>query len=126
MLALQGGQARGSWSVLRSSLADKHGREPLSVYTLGIWKVQAGRENDFVRAWSEMANNTKADFTESVATLLQEMDEPRTFISFGPWESLEQIEQWRSSDTFKNGVGRIRSLLDDFTPHTMQIAARIE
>jgi len=112
--------------VLRSSLADKRGREPLSVYTLGIWKVQAGRENDFVRAWSEMANNTKADFTESVATLLQDMDEPRTFISFGPWESLEQIEQWRSSDTFKNGVGRIRSLLDDFTPHTMQIAARIE
>ena len=98
----------------------------MSVYTLGIWKVQAGRENDFVRAWSEMANNTKADFTESVATLLQDMDEPRTFISFGPWESLEQIEQWRSSDTFKNGVGSIRSLLDDFAPHTMQIAARIE
>ena len=66
----------------------------MSVYTLGIWKVKAGRENDFVRAWTEMANNTKADFTASVATLLQDMDAPRTFISFGPWESLEQIEQW--------------------------------
>jgi len=60
--------------------------------------------------------------------LVIDVDEhrPNLFISFGPWESLEQIERWRSSDTFKHGVGTIRAMLDDFVAHTMDVAAEIE
>jgi hypothetical protein len=43
-------------------LVDKCRRGALSVYTLGISKVKAGCEHDFVLAWTEMANNTKSDF----------------------------------------------------------------
>jgi len=32
----------------------------------------------------------------------------------------------RTSDTFKQGVGRLRAMLDDFVAHTMDIAAKIE
>jgi len=34
-------------------------------------------------------------------------------------ESLEQIEMWRASTTFGEGVAKIRELLDGFEPHTM-------
>ena len=56
----------------------------------------------------------------------RDRDQPNRFISFGPWESLEQIERWRSSDTFKHGVGKLRELLEDFAPHTMDLAVAIE
>jgi heme-degrading monooxygenase HmoA len=98
----------------------------MPVYTLGIWTVQPGHEDDFVDAWKELADRTKADFPDETATLLRDRDQPNRFISFGPWESLAQIEEWRNSDTFKSGVGKLREVLDDFTPHTMDLAAEIE
>jgi heme-degrading monooxygenase HmoA len=96
------------------------------IYTLGIWTVRSGREDEFVRAWQEMADRTKSDFPDEVATLLRDRDQPNLFISFGPWSSLDQIEQWRASETFKDGVGKLRELLDDFAPHTMDLAAGID
>jgi heme-degrading monooxygenase HmoA len=98
----------------------------VAVYTLGIWKVTSGSEDEFVRAWQNLANKTKEGFPNEVATLLRDRDDPSIFISFGPWKSLEQIDQWRSSETFKDGVGKIRPLLDDFTAHTMDVAATVE
>jgi heme-degrading monooxygenase HmoA len=98
----------------------------MSVYTLGIWTVKPGREETFVEAWKELADDTKADFPDETATLLRDRDQPNRFISFGPWESLEQIERWRSSDTFTHGVGKLRELLEDFAPHTMDLAVAIE
>jgi heme-degrading monooxygenase HmoA len=98
----------------------------MAVYTLGIWRVKTGSENEFIRAWRDLAIKTKEDFPDEVATLLQDRDDPSTFISFGPWESQVQIDQWRRSDTFKEGVSEIRSLLEEFTPHTMDVAVSIE
>jgi len=32
------------------------------VFTLGMWIVKEGRQDDFVRAWQDLAETTKADF----------------------------------------------------------------
>src|SRR5947208_2774595 len=98
----------------------------MAVYTLGIWTVKRGREEDFVRAWQDLADRTKTEFPDEVATLLRDREQPHRFISFGPWDSLEQIAQWRSSVTFKEGVGKLRELLDEFVPHEMDLVAAIE
>jgi heme-degrading monooxygenase HmoA len=97
----------------------------MTIYTLGIWTVKAGREADFVSAWQELADRTKSDFPDETATLLRDRDQPRQFVSFGPWQSLEQIDQWRGSDTFKQGVAKLQELLDEFAPHTMDLEAQI-
>jgi quinol monooxygenase YgiN len=98
----------------------------MTVYTLGLWTVKSGHEEEFIRAWTELAEQTKLDFPDEEATLLRDGDLPNLFISFGPWASIEQIDQWRGSDTFKNGVGKIRALLDNFVPHTMERVAGID
>jgi heme-degrading monooxygenase HmoA len=98
----------------------------MAIFTLGIWTVKPGQEDDFVRAWRELADRTKSDFPNETATLVRDREQPNLFISFGPWDSLEQIEKWRSSTTFQEGVGKIRELLDDFEPHTMDLVAAIE
>ena len=97
----------------------------MPVYTLGIWTAKPGREDDFVAAWGEMASATHVDFPGATAMLLRDRDKPNVFISFGPWESLEQIDRWRSSETFTSGVGRIRETVESFEAHTMDVALEL-
>lgn len=97
----------------------------MAVYTLGIWTAKPGEEDAFVAGWKEFATATKTDFPEATAMLLRDRDEPNVFISFGPWESLDQIEQWRGSEMFKSGIGKIRAALESFEAHTMDVAVEI-
>jgi heme-degrading monooxygenase HmoA len=91
----------------------------VAVYTVGLWRVKTGEEDAFVSAWRELATRTASDFPGASAVLLQDRDTPGLFVSSGPWESLEQIESWRSSTTFTAGVEAIGSHLVSFEPHTM-------
>jgi len=91
----------------------------LAVYTLGVWTVKPGHEDDFIEAWNALATATVEDFPGATAVLLRDRDDPSKFISSGPWDSLEQIETWRASNTFRDGVGQIRELIEGFEPHTM-------
>jgi heme-degrading monooxygenase HmoA len=97
----------------------------MAVYTSGRWKVSPGREDEFISAWKQLAARTKEDIPGSTAVLLRDRDDPTLFLSFGPWESVDQIEQWRASDTFQMGVGRIRPLLAEFTPSTLDPVAAV-
>jgi heme-degrading monooxygenase HmoA len=97
----------------------------MAVYTWGRWKVTPGKEDEFINAWTQLATRTKRDFPESTATLLRDRDDPTLFLSFGPWESIEQIDRWRASNTFQTGVGEIRPLLAEFTPLTLDPVASV-
>ena len=76
--------------------------------------MKDGRADDFVRAWGTLAERTKVDFPNATATLLRDRDQPNRFISFGPWDSLEQVEHWRDSAAFRDSVGEIRATLESF------------
>jgi heme-degrading monooxygenase HmoA len=97
----------------------------MSIYTLGIWTVKPGREDEFVEAWRDFAERTRDEFRASGATLLRDREVPNRFISSGPWDSMEAVESWRASSLFAEGVGRIRELLDGFETHTMDLAAEV-
>jgi heme-degrading monooxygenase HmoA len=47
------------------------------------------------------------------------------FVSFGRWDSVETVEAWRASAPFKEGVARIRELLDAFEPGTSEESAEV-
>ena len=97
----------------------------MTVYTFGVWTVQPGREDDFVRAWLQMGARTIEEFPEARGTLLRDRDWPERFISFGPWESTQVVEAWRQSDAFTEGFAAIRQVLQDFEPHTMEHVATV-
>lgn len=93
------------------------------LYTHGRWVVKEGQEAAFQAAWQEFAEWTNANISGAVngeARLLQDLDDPRIFFSFGPWESLEAIQAWRASDGFQERIGRMRDLLASFEAHTMR------
>jgi heme-degrading monooxygenase HmoA len=96
------------------------------LYTCGTWTVTPGREDEFVAAWEELARWTAEHIPGARwATLVQQEDQPSRFLTFGPWESLEAIDQWRASDDFQQRIGRIRALLEDFQPGTFRRRAGV-
>ena len=98
----------------------------MNIYTPGIWTVKPGREDDFVEAWRDLATRTQSDFPGAQAVLMRDRDTPNRFASTGPWQSMDQIQRWRESSTFSDGVDRIRELLDSFEAHTLDEFVVIE
>ncbi len=95
------------------------------IYTVGIWNVKSGCEEEFVAAWRAMGKATVAEFPAAHGRLLRDVDNPGRFVSFGPWESLETVDAWRTSAAFQEGVARIRELLDAFEPGTYEVSAEV-
>lgn len=95
-----------------------------TMYTLGEWTVREGHEDDFVDAWLAFGA-----WTETVvdspgwAKLLRDRDDSSRFISFGPWPDEAAVAAWRDHPGFQSRVAEIQGLLEDFTPHTMEVAA---
>lgn len=55
------------------------------VYTLGVWRVKDGREGEFVEAWKGLGRIFRGlPHPPGEGTLLQSLDEPQQFYSFGP------------------------------------------
>lgn len=97
-----------------------------TLYTHGEWTVKKGREAEFVAAWSDFARWT-VDSVEgsSWAKLLRDRDEPRRFVSFGPWRDEAAVAAWRAHPDFQARVAAIQELVDAFVPRTLTVAAEI-
>ena len=94
------------------------------LFTTGSWRVMNGKDQEFVDAWRELAEWTSSNVDGAAwAKLLQDRDDPRHFVSFGPWRSMEAIEAWRGSEGFQQRVGRLRELLESFEPITAEVVA---
>jgi heme-degrading monooxygenase HmoA len=95
-------------------------------YSSGVWIARPGREAEFVAAWQEFAEWSFGTIPGgSWAKLLRDRAQPNRFVSFGPWESLEQIEAWRSHPGFAERVGRIRSLIESLDPSTLEAVVEV-
>lgn len=98
--------------------------EILDLYTHYVWVVRSGREEEFVRRWRDLAEWTAANVPGAgTVRLLQDMDHPGRFISVAPWESTEALASWRSLLGYQERLGRLRELLETFTPSTLALRA---
>ncbi len=62
------------------------------------WKVQAGQENAFARAWSQGTRTIRATYKGAHGSvLLRSQREPSEFLGIAQWDSLEDCQVfWRS------------------------------
>ena len=90
------------------------------VWTHGVWTVKAGREDEFVEAWREMAGRGLAELnTAAPPTLLRDRDQPHVFVSFGPWPSIEEVDRFRASEPFRATFARLGDSLERFETRTL-------
>ena len=68
------------------------------IWTHGVWTVKPGREDDFVRAWQEMADTGSGEL-QPVAPprLLRDRERSGVFVSLAPWPSDETIDRFRDA-----------------------------
>lgn len=90
----------------------------MSVYTLGVWTVKEGREEEFVRAWEGLGQWTVEQGFPTHGTLLRDHGDPRRYISFGPWPTAEHAERWRGDPGFRERLDRIMETVERFEPGT--------
>jgi heme-degrading monooxygenase HmoA len=96
-------------------------------WTLGSWRTREGKEQDFRRAWETFARWTIANIPGATeAFLLQDPNDPLHFVSFGPWQSLGSIADWRSRNEFAAFLSQANDLCEAFQPSTYQLAAHVQ
>ncbi len=94
-------------------------------YTLAIWRVKEGKEEEFVEAWK----GDLADFFLSLpnppgtGTLIRSVEDPQLFYSFGPWRSLEDIQQMRSDPRTTEMIGKLAALCEETKPGAFRVVA---
>ena len=91
------------------------------LYTAGIWVAKKGKERNFIAAWKEFAEWTSSNVVGAGnARLLQDIEKPERFISFGPWESVESIQQWRNKQEFKEFFAKAKELCESIQPNSLK------
>lgn len=96
------------------------------VYSVGFWTVKTGKEEAFLKTWTDFANWTLHNQKGSLnVVMLQDLDQKNRFISFGPWENLESIQAWRQRPEFKAAFLKFKELCDEIKPNTMKSVINI-
>ena len=112
-----------------SLTADIRGGSPTTrsgqPYTAGSWLVSAGREDEFVAAWTEFTTWSldHANGADSFV-LLPDAADPLRFLSFGAWTDADAVAGWRGSDEFRERLGRCRALCEKFECHDYTAVAQ--
>jgi len=101
--------------------------ESKEIYTLGFWTVKKDKESEFIDAWDKFAQWTMRNQpgTVGTASLIQDVSNPSSFISFGAWENTATIENWRARPEFKVFFAEARELCEDIKPSTWKVAATV-
>ena len=94
------------------------------VYTLGVWQVKDGNQNEFVEAWERLGRYFRTlSHPPGKGTLLQSLDDPSRFYSFGPWRSIDDIEDMRNHPDTPKEIGKLMNLCDEGRPGVFRVVA---
>ena len=96
-----------------------------AIYTLGVWRVKPGNEVEFIAAWKALAKifAQLPDPPAGKGTLIQSLADPLLFYSFGPWNSLADVEAMRNNRHALEGINKIRDLCTEATPGGFRVVA---
>ena len=96
------------------------------IYTLGVWQAKPGKEEEFIVAWKALGDFFyRLPNPPGPGTLIQSLDEPTQFYSFGPWRSLEDIQAMRADPRSPEQIGRLAALCDTAVPGAFRVVARV-
>ena len=94
------------------------------VYTLGVWRVKDGKQGEFVEAWQALGRYfTSLPHPPGSGTLLQSLDEPQQFCSFGPWRTHDDIREMRSQPETPTEIAKLMDLCEEGRPGTFRVVA---
>jgi heme-degrading monooxygenase HmoA len=96
-------------------------------YTLALWRVQPGRQDEFVQAWKDLGEVFRGlpDPPGGEGTLLQSVEDPQRFYSFGWWQRLEDVQAMRTNPAAGAAIARLAALCSKAQPGTYRVVATV-
>ena len=94
-------------------------------YTSGVWIVKAGDEEAFVQEWTAFVSWASEMPGSGTFRLIRDLDQPRRYMSFAPWESFEAQQAWKALPEFRERIGRVRAHCEDFQPSTRELVTEV-
>ncbi len=95
------------------------------VYTLGMWRVKPGKEAEFIEAWKGLSGvfSKLPQPPGGKGTLVQSLNDPLLFYSFGEWTSMDAIQAMRQDATAQAGIKKVGELCTEATPGSFRVVA---
>jgi heme-degrading monooxygenase HmoA len=93
-------------------------------YSHTTWQVKPGREAEFASCWEEWAEWSHRQGLGAHARLLRDVESPGTYVSFGPWTSINAVSSWRSLAGYHERVARLREVVVSLEPRTFELIAQ--
>ena len=96
-----------------------------TVYTYADWLIREGREDEFVRTWSEFVDWSTTDTDAALGgMLLQDSSDRRRFISIGPWKTADAAYEWFRKPELEARSAKLRELAERFEPRFLELRVR--
>jgi len=96
------------------------------LFSMSIWDVKKGREDEFIEAWTTFAEWTSRNRPGARGVhLLRDRTFPQRFVTIGPWEDTESLKAWRESEEFDKFFARAKKLCTDIRPMTLDAVVSI-
>ena len=93
------------------------------IYTNGNWKPRQDDEQAFVEAWTEFATWASTMPGAGTLRLVRDLHEPGHFVSYGDWESLDEVRAWKSSPEFRERMAQVLQHVEEFQPTELRLVA---
>jgi heme-degrading monooxygenase HmoA len=94
-------------------------------YTTGAWIVKSGEDDAFIREWTAFVTWASRMPGSGTFRLVRDLDHPRTYMSFAPWESFEAQHAWKDLPDFGERISRVRKHCEDFRPATYELVTEV-
>jgi hypothetical protein len=86
-------------------------------YTLASYKVKPGCEDQFMRAWNDLASTfSSLPNPPYWGTLIRSRSDRTLFYSFGPWENEADVAAMRTNDKAAAAFRGIQDACEAMTP----------
>jgi len=95
------------------------------IFTFGRFEVPQENEQAFIEAWSEFAAWASSRSGARTLRIARDVRNPGRFVSFGRWDDADAVQAWKSSDEFKQRLGRLVKQSSEFEPTELVVLKRV-
>jgi heme-degrading monooxygenase HmoA len=97
-----------------------------TIYTSGTWTPTPGSQEAFIDAWQGFAAWASRMPGAGRLHLVRDLREPERFVSFGSWDSIDEVRAWKSSPEFRERMAQVLQHVEDFQPAELRLVASAE
>jgi len=92
------------------------------IYTGADWLIHEGRQEEFVKAWTDFVEWSLQEDAGAVGgMLLRDGSDPRRFLSIGPWTSADAAQSFFTNPDIQERSAPFREVAESFEPRFLEL-----